>query len=74
MYAAALDRCNGNRLEARAKMVEWLPRYRDYDGLDPERLTKRVEECRASGARLSLDDERLKRGGGEFMTTTGRRW
>jgi hypothetical protein len=75
MYAAALDRSNGNKLEAAAKMKEWLPRFRDYDGLDPERLVKRVEECRRSGARLSLDSDELKPGGGgQFMTTTGRRW
>jgi hypothetical protein len=74
MYQAALDRSNGNKLEAHAKMVEWLPRYRDYDGLDPERLVKRVEECRRSGARLSLDSDELKPGGGQFMTTTGRRY
>jgi hypothetical protein len=74
MYETALERCHGNRIEARETMAKWLPMDRHYDGLDPEQLAKRVEECRNSGARLSLDDERLKSGRNQFITTTGRRY
>jgi hypothetical protein len=49
MYESALQRCNGNHLEARAKMAEWLPRYRDYEHADPRLLAQRVAEWKFRG-------------------------
>jgi hypothetical protein len=74
MYETAMERNGFNKIAARETMAKWLQMDRHFDGLNSEQLAKRVEECRASGAKLSLDDERLKRGGAQFVTTTGRRW
>ncbi len=74
MYQCALERSNGNKIEARERMRQWVTMDRHYDGLDPERLVKRVEECRRSGARLDLQDSRLKPGGGPFINNMGQRY
>lgn len=62
MYAEAYRRSNFNKLEARERLAEWLAADRNFDGLNHERLAKRVEECRSDGSRLNLQEEYLRGG------------
>jgi hypothetical protein len=60
MERQARIRTNFSQPEAREKMTEWLSQDRRFDGFDKHRLVQRVQECRASGAVLDIDDPRLK--------------
>jgi hypothetical protein len=63
MARVSVDKCFGNKLEARERMKEWLSYDRRFENYDPERLVDRVMLCRSNGGRLSLDDPELMRGG-----------
>jgi hypothetical protein len=63
MARQSRDRCNGNAVEGRKKMADWIQNDRRLDAYDPQRLADRVALCRSNGARLDLSDPALLRGG-----------
>jgi hypothetical protein len=63
MARTSVDRCFGNKVEARERMKEWLAYDRRFEGYDPDRLVDRVMLSRSNGAVVELDDPALMRGG-----------
>jgi hypothetical protein len=63
MHKTAMEKTQFNQTEARNKMQEWLAQDRRFDGFDPDRLVKRIEECKSCGRTADLSDPYLKRGG-----------
>jgi hypothetical protein len=57
MQRQALNKCNGNQLEAVEHIQRWISNDRRFDQFDAGRLTARAEECRTSGATLNLEDD-----------------
>ena len=55
-------RTNFDQPAAREKMAGWLSQDRRFDEFDKDKLARRVQECRQSGAVLDLDDPVLKGG------------
>jgi hypothetical protein len=53
-------RTNFDRPAALEKMKSYLATDRRFDGYDADRLVRRVQECRQSGAVLDLDDPQLR--------------
>ena len=54
---------NFDQPAALTKMAAWIKQDRRFDNFDAERLSKRVQECLASGAVLDMSDPYLKKGG-----------
>jgi hypothetical protein len=57
MQRQALNKCNGNQLEAIEHVQRWVSADRRFDQFDTGRLVARAEECRTSGATLNLEDD-----------------
>jgi hypothetical protein len=72
MAETALERSQQNKIAARDLMREYLERDRRFDPYDKDRLVRRVEECRSCGAKLDLEDPRLK--GGEARPLERTHW
>ncbi len=60
MSNVALQRNKYDRIAARETMRGFLEHDRRFDPYDKQTLIRRVEECQYSGAKLNLDDPRLK--------------
>jgi hypothetical protein len=63
MARTSVDRCWGNKIEARERMKQWLSYDRRFEGYDPDRLVDRVMLARSNAAIVELDDPELIRGG-----------
>jgi hypothetical protein len=57
MQKLALDKSNGNQIEAAEHIQQWVANDRRFDQFDTRRLVARAEECRTSGATLNLEDD-----------------
>jgi hypothetical protein len=57
MQREALNRCNGNQIEAAENIRRWVANDRRFDQFDANRLVSRAEECRTTGATLNLEDD-----------------
>jgi len=57
MQRQALDKCNGNQIEAAEHVQRWVANDRRFDQFDAGRLVSRAEECRTTGATLNLEDD-----------------
>ena len=57
MQREALNKCNGNQIEAVEHVQRWVANDRRFDEFDSARLASRAEECRTSGATLNLEDD-----------------
>jgi hypothetical protein len=57
MQRQALNKCNGNQIEAAEYVELWIGNDRRFDQYDAGRLARRAEECRTSGATLNLEDD-----------------
>ena len=53
-------RTNFDQVAAREVFKQYLDADRRFDGYDKDRLVARVQECKACGATLDLDDPVLK--------------
>jgi hypothetical protein len=63
MERLAREKSNFNQTAAREKMAEWIAQDRRFDGLDPEKLVARVQDCRSRGAVFDITDPSLAKGG-----------
>jgi len=64
MARTSVDRCWGNKVEARQKMKEWLAYDRRFERYDPDKLVDRVMLSRSNGAVVELfDGPELVKGG-----------
>ncbi len=63
MLTEAMQVACANRVEARAKVIEWAKRDRRFDNFDHDKLVDKVLEKSQYGGRLDWDDPELKRGG-----------
>jgi hypothetical protein len=63
MISEAMQKCNANRVEAKAKVMEMVKRDRRFDGYDHDRLLDKVMEKSQYGGYMDWDDPGLKRGG-----------
>jgi hypothetical protein len=57
MQRQALNKCNGNQIEAAEHVKRWVSNDRRFDQFNAERLVTRAEECRTTGATLNLEDD-----------------
>jgi len=57
MQRQALNKANGNQIEAAVHIQQWISNDRRFDQFDTRRLAARAEECRTSGATLNLEDD-----------------
>jgi hypothetical protein len=57
MQRQALNACNGNQIEAAGQIQRWIENDRRFDQFHSERLARRAEQCRTSGAMLNLNDD-----------------
>jgi hypothetical protein len=63
MARTSVDRCWGNKVEARERMKEWLTYDRRFENFDHDKLVDRVT-LRSNGAVVELfDDPELLKGG-----------
>jgi hypothetical protein len=64
MARTSVDRCWGNKVEARERMKEWLTYDRRFENFDHDKLVDRVMLSRSNGAVVELfDDPELLKGG-----------
>jgi hypothetical protein len=57
MQRQALNKANGNQIEAAEHIQQWVANDRRFDQFDTGRLVARAEECRTCGATLNLSDD-----------------
>jgi hypothetical protein len=60
MARTSVDRCWGNKVEAKERMKEWLSYDRRFEGFDPDKLVDRVMLARSNGAIVELYDPELR--------------
>jgi hypothetical protein len=60
MMETALTRQLGNHIEAKQLVAQWIANDRRFDGIDPYKLAQRADERQSNGARIDLDDPRLR--------------
>jgi hypothetical protein len=64
MHRVALRKTNGNQIEAKEILRDYVGCDRRFDPFDPDRLVERIHECRSNGRTADLlDDPWLRRGG-----------
>jgi hypothetical protein len=64
MHKTAVERANCNQIEAREILRGYVQTDRRFDEFDPDRLVKRIEECRSCGRTADLfSDPYLRRNG-----------
>jgi hypothetical protein len=56
----ALKRTLNNHVSARKVLAGWIAQDRRFDGIDAEKLARRIDESRSNGAHLDLTDPRLR--------------
>ena len=59
----AVQRCNGNQIEAKELAARYVENSRNFDAYDAKKLVERVQYCRGNGARLDLNDPTLRKNG-----------
>ena len=62
MARLAVDRCFGNKVEAKEQIKEWISYDRRFEGYDRDRLADQVMLNRSNGAAIDLDDPYLRGG------------
>jgi hypothetical protein len=63
MARVSLARANGNRVEGKETMKNWLEHDRRFDAYDKDRLVDRVLLNRYNGAVVDMTDPELLQGG-----------
>jgi hypothetical protein len=62
-YQLGFTRHQGNQSAALEEVGKLIERDRRFDAFDKDRLLKRFNECRGTGAYLDFESPELKRGG-----------
>jgi hypothetical protein len=57
MQRQALNKCNGNQIQATEYVRQWVQQDRRFDQYNAEALVSRAEQCRTSGAVMNLEDD-----------------
>jgi hypothetical protein len=60
MARLSVDRCWGNKVEAKERFKEWLGHDNRFAGYDHDKLAERTMLCRSNGAALDLTDPTLR--------------
>ena len=60
MARLSVDRCNANKVEAKAVMKRWLELDRRFDPFDKDALVERTMLSRSNGCVVELDDPSLR--------------
>jgi hypothetical protein len=63
MRRVAVERSNFDQVAAAERLKGYVAQDARFAGYDKDRLVKRVEDCRDTGAVLDLDDPYLRSGG-----------